>query len=113
MLGQFFALFAFIVTVIVILAVYAFKVGLHLQLIQIEKKKKPGRVVDLFFFDFADAKARKERMDAFMRYPLMFPVVIEEDDKEAVVELKNKIKRTNLSLYILLMLLIIVNALNA
>ncbi|GGH76142.1 MAG: hypothetical protein EP346_11480 [Bacteroidetes bacterium] len=113
MLIQIATLFLFIVAVLAILAVYAYKVGLHLQLIQIEKHMEPGRIMDIVFFDFKNADERKLRVEAFLRYPLMFPVVIEEDDNDEVVQLKKKIKNSNYGLYLLLIALIILNAMNA
>lgn len=113
MLTLFATLFFFIVAVLAIFAVYAYKVGLHLQLIHIEKHMEPGRIMDIFFFDFKNAEERSLRVEAFLRYPLMFPVVIEEDDNDEVVELKKKIKNSNYGLYVLLMALIILNVMQS
>lgn len=113
MLTQFASLFFFIIAVFAILVVYTFKTALQLQLLKIERHQPPGRTVDLFFFDFGNRAERSIRMDAFLKYPLMFPVVIEEDDNDEVVVLKKKIKTVNYGLYFLLIVLIITNTLNS
>lgn len=105
MLTKFVVLFLFILGILGLLALYVVKVGMHLQLIRRENKKPAGRIVDLFFFDFKDEDERAMRSEALMRYPILFPVEIEEDEAEELVEQKKKIKRMNIAVYFVLIVL--------
>ncbi|KAB2814884.1 hypothetical protein [Phaeocystidibacter luteus] len=102
MLTKFVVLFLFILGIIGLLAIYVVKVGIQLQLIRRENKKPEGRIIDLFLFDTSNQAERKMRWEALLRYPLLFPIVIEEDEKPEILALKRKIKRANIGLYLLL-----------
>lgn len=104
---QFILLFLFIVGVLAILAIYIVKAGIQLQLIQAQAKKDEGRVIDILFFDFTDAEARKTRLKALLMYPLLFPIEMEENEKPNILEIKQRIKRVNIALYFVLMLLLL------
>lgn len=77
------------------------------MLIRTENKKKAGRILDLISFDFGNADERKLRADALLRYPLMFPVDMDESDPENIRTLKRQIKNVNIALYGVLMMMIL------
>lgn len=107
MLTKFVVLFLFLIGILALLVMYIIKVGTHLQLINIERGKDRGRVIDLFFFRFSDEEERAKRGQALLRYPLLFPIVFEEDETDEVTEIKRKIKKLNIGLYFVLIALIL------
>lgn len=113
MLTQFATLFLFILGVIAIFALYMYKAGLQLQLIRMEQGHPAGKVMDLFFFDFSDAGERAIRGQALLRYPLLFPVEFDEADHGEISDQKRRIKRINIALYSVLILLFIVQFANS
>lgn len=107
MLTKFVVLFLFIVGIIGLLVLYFIKVGIQLQLINRENKKPAGRILDLTSFSFKDEKAKKLRIQALLRYPLMFPVDMDEADPEDIRRLKKQIKNANIVIYLILMMMIL------
>ncbi len=105
MLTKFVVLFLFVLGIIALIALYIIKVGTHLQLINVENGKEPGRVIDLFFFNFSDASAKADRTKALLRYPLLFPVEMEEDEPKEVLEIKQRIKKINIAVYAVLIVM--------
>lgn len=107
MLTQFLVLFLFLMGILALLTLYFIKVGLQLMLIRNESNQSEGRVLDFISFDFGNADERKLRMQAFLRYPLMFPVDIDDADSERIRVLKRQIKNVNIAIYGVLMLMIL------
>lgn len=107
MLTKFLVLFLFLIGILGLITLYFVKAGLQLMLIRTENKKKPGRILDIISFDFGNADERKLRGRALMRYPLMFPVEMDESDSEDIHTLKRQIKNVNIALYGVLMMMIL------
>lgn len=105
---QFAYVFVVVIILLSMLGLFIFKAGLQLRYLRLSAKKKPGSISDIVQFDYSDAKERKERGQAFLLFPLMYPIEIEEDEKEELRALKHKVKRIHIIIYSLLIALIII-----
>lgn len=63
--------------------------------------------MDILFFDWGNSKERSLRMEALLRYPLLFPVEVGERDKEPMIACKKRISRMNIALYAVLIILLL------
>lgn len=104
---QFILLFLFIVGIMGMIAFYILKVGYQLQLVRMKKKKPKGEILDIFK-NWKNPSDRELRMQALMMYPLLYPVEIEENEKTESVAIKKIIKRLNITLYAILIVLLLV-----
>lgn len=91
-----------------ILFLYGKKAALQMQYLRIVQNQKPGKLLDFVQFKFNDRKARAERWKAFLLFPLMFAIELNET-KPALLEIKKRIKRIHISIYALLVVLIILS----
>jgi hypothetical protein len=107
--GLFIAFFLFLL--IGILALYAYKASIQLQYLRIQKGKKPGKRSDFFRFNTKDHKAREIRMKAFLLFPLMYAVVL-DDEKDALRDIKRQVKSIHIFIYLILVVLIILSILS-
>ena len=96
----------FLAIVLAILGLFLYKAGKQLQYLRIRKKKKPGAVKDFWSFDFSDPKARQMRIEAFLLFPLLFAIAIDED-KQELNDIKQEVKRIHILIYLLIIVLII------
>jgi hypothetical protein len=100
----------FIVLVIlnsaVMLSLFVRKSGLQLQYLRIEKRKAPGKITDFVSFNWQDADQRVMRMKAFLLFPMLYPVLIDEEEED-LNAIKGKVKRTHVAIYLSLILFII------
>lgn len=107
MFAQFVFVFISIILMVGILGLFILKAGLQLQFLRIESKKDKGSITDILMFDFSDKKERAERWQAFLLFPLMYPIVYHEDEAEELVAIKRKVKRINIGIYFVIMVLIV------
>lgn len=100
----------FIVLVILnsvgMLALFVRKSGLQLQYLQLKKKAQVGKIKDFLFFNLQNAEARAMRLQAFLLFPMLYPVILDEE-REELNEIKSKVKRTHIAIYFSLILFII------
>ena len=100
----------FIVLVILnsvgMLALFLRKSGLQLQYLQVQQNQQVGKIKDFLFFNFQDAKERTIRLKAFLLFPMLYPVLLDES-KEELNEIKSKVKRTHIGIYLSLIVFII------
>lgn len=100
----------FIVLVILnsvgMLALFVRKSGLQLQYLQLKNQAQVGKIKDFLFFNLQDAEARAIRLQAFLLFPMLYPVILDEERKE-LNEIKSKVKRTHIAIYLSLILFII------
>ncbi len=96
---------AVVVFLIVLVVLYAFKVGLQYDLLHLQKKRK--KPTDRW--ECWKKNANKDlRNQALMLYPLFFPVSYDETEREEIREQKAGIKRINILIYwILIMVLLL------
>ncbi len=106
MLLQFIFIFSAIIIMLAILILFIVKAGIQLQYLRISRKKKKGNISDFIQFDYTDTRERALRWEAFLLFPLMYAVVL-DDDKEELNQLKRSVKRIHIFIYVLLILLII------
>ncbi len=104
----------FLVSVVGILALYAIKVAHHFQYLRLSNKKNPGAISDFFSRNFSNKGDAQYWKEAFWIFPLLYAIVLDEPT-EAMNNLKRKIKRLNVAIYMVLMvaLLIVVYAAKA
>lgn len=100
----FFAITAFVILLLLLL--FYRKMALQMQYLEIESGKKPSPLKEYLFFDWGDAKARALRAEAFLLFPMLFALQIEEDEKEALKDIKYKIKRSHVGIYFCLIVFI-------
>ncbi len=106
MLLQFVFIFLAVVIMLAILVLFVVKAGMQLQYLRIKQKKKKGNISDFIQFDYTDSKERALRWEAFLLFPLMYAIVLDEDHEE-LNALKQAVKRIHIAIYILLIVLII------
>jgi hypothetical protein len=107
MLIQFVYVFVVVALMLVMLGLFVYKAGLQLQYLRLQSKKPAGSVSDIIQFDYSNASERKSRLQAFLLFPLMYPIDIEEDEAEELKKLKLRIKKIHIGIYSLLILVII------
>ena len=108
MISKEFLLISSVLVLLATLSVYLLKAGRQLQYLRVKKKQKPGFVRDFWKFDFKNTQERSLRLQALLLYPLLFPVVIEDSDKQEVKDIKLKIKDLNIVLYFLIIFIILI-----
>lgn len=88
-----------------ILAVYSFKWALHFQYLRVKNKKKPGHWSDYYKRNYIHKKDELWWRESIMLFPLLYPVVLTGNETEDFW--LQKIKRTNLSIYFILIVLLL------
>ena len=88
-----------------ILAVYSFKWALHFQDLRVKNKKKPGHWSDYYKRNYIHKKDELWWRESIMLFPLLYPVELTGNEKEDFW--LQKIKRTNLSIYFILIVLLL------
>ncbi len=100
----------FIVLVILnsvgLLALFVRKSGLQLQYLQAKQKLAVGKIKDFVFFNLQDAQERALRLEAFLLFPMLYPVLLDESEAK-LNDIKAKVKRTHIGIYLSLILFII------
>lgn len=89
---------------LILIVLYAYKVGLQYELLHLQKKrKKPSDRWECW-----KKNANKPlRNEALMLYPLFFPISYDEQDREDIREQKASIKRINILIYWILILVLL------
>lgn len=106
MLLKFVLVFLTLTAVAALPILFFVKAGLQLQYQNIKKKKPQGALTDFFNFDYKDASARSARIDAFLLFPIFFPIDLEEGT-EAEKGIKRKIRSVHLVFYVLMIVLLL------
>lgn len=88
-----------------ILGLFVLKAGRQMQYLRLQNKKPAGEPSDFWKKGWRDEKQRKERMSAFLLFPLLFPVSLDES-REELNDLKRDIKRIHILIYFLLIVLV-------
>ena len=88
-----------------ILAVYSFKWALHFQYLRVKNKKKPGHWTDYYKRNYIHKKDKLWWRESIMLFPLLYPVELTGNETEDFW--LQKIKRTNLSIYFILIVLLL------
>ena len=95
----------FILTALLLLAVYSFKWSLHFQYLRVKNNKKAGSWIDFYKRNFNHENDQNWWKESFMIFPLLYPIVMTGKDKEDLW--LAKIKKTNLLMYFLLIVLLL------
>lgn len=98
-----------LITVLLLLAVLlllVMKSGSQLQYLNLKNRKPAGSVWDYLKFSFSDKKARQLRIQAFLLFPMLYPVVL-DDKKEELNAIKRRVKRIHIGIYFMLIILIV------
>lgn len=108
MLTDFLLIFSALAFLLIILGLLFLKAGLQLQAYRLERGLPKGEVLDFLNFDLSDPAERKQRWEAFMLFPLLYPVVPEDSDSEELRLIKRRVKSIHIAMYSLLILLVLV-----
>jgi len=100
-------IFLFIISVAAILVLYAYKLAFHFMYTRLKDRKKAGSTADFFYRNFNDTKDSDRWKQAWMLFPLLFPVVF-DDERLDLNDVKYKIKKLNMAIYAGLSLALIV-----
>jgi hypothetical protein len=100
----FFSITALVITTLLFL--FYRKMALQMQYLEIQAGKKPSPLKSFLSFDWSDTKARALRAEAFLLFPMLFALQIEEDEPEALKAIKYKIKRSHIGIYFCLIIFI-------
>lgn len=82
------------------------KSGLQLQYLKLQDRKQAGSIWDFLKFNLSDKKERQLRIQAFLLFPMLYPVVA-DDKKEELNAIKRRIKRIHIGIYFMLIILIV------
>ncbi|WP_421754028.1 hypothetical protein [Croceimicrobium sp.] len=88
------------------------KMALQMQYLQIKAGKKAAPLKSFLLFDWKDNQARNLRAEAFLLFPMLYAVPIEENEKGELLEIKQKIKRSHVGIYFCLILFIVLGILS-
>jgi hypothetical protein len=109
MLFKFILVFLLIICIAALPILFFLKAGLQLQYKNILERRSAGSLSDFWVFNWKDGDARERRMDAFLLFPVFFPVDL-EDKKPELVDIKYKIRRLHLAFYGLMIVLILLGS---
>ncbi len=85
------------------LGLFLRKSALQLQYRRIEAGQDPGSLKDFWQFDYQDQQAWQERGQAFLMFPMLYALPLEEKD-ERLLAIKREVKRTHILIYLLITL---------
>ena len=88
-----------------IIAVYSFKWALHFQYLRVKNKKSPGHWSDYYRRNYIHKKDEIWWRESIMLFPLLYPVLMTGNESEDFW--LQKIKRTNISIYFILIVLLL------
>ncbi len=106
MTGQIIFITLTVLLLLGILVLFLIKSGLQLQYLRLKNHRKPGSVWDFLKFSFSDEKARQQRVKAFLLFPMLYPIALDEQ-REELNKIKIRIKRIHMGIYALLIVLIV------
>jgi hypothetical protein len=109
MLIKFVIVFLLIICVSALPVLFFIKAGLQLQYQNIKSKKPEGNLLDFWVFDWKSSEAREQRVDAFLLFPIFFPIDLEESNNR-LVEIKHQIRTVHLVFYALMIILILLGS---
>ena len=100
--------FFFITALVAFAMLFLFyrKMALQMQYLQLKAGKKVSPIKEFLAFDWKDSKARKLRKDAFLLFPMLYSVPIDENEKEELKAIKYKVKRSHIGIYFCLIIFI-------
>lgn len=85
------------------LGLFLRKSALQLQYRRIEAGESPGNLKDFWDFDYKDQDAWQERGQAFLMFPMLYALPMEEKN-ERLLDIKREVKRTHILIYLLITL---------
>jgi hypothetical protein len=88
-----------------VIGVYSFKWALHFQYLRVKNKKQPGSWKDYYTRNYRYKKDQQWWKESIMLFPLLYPVMMAGNENEDFW--LAKIKRTNIALYFLLIVLLL------
>lgn len=91
-----------------VLLLFYRKMGLQLQYLQVKAKQKPEAISKFLFFDWSDKALRKQRWEAFLLFPMLYPVELDDED-QALLDIKYKVKRSHIGIYFALIIFIVLS----
>jgi hypothetical protein len=106
MLLKFILVFLTLVSVAALPVLFLIKAVLQLQYQNLKTRKPLGAITDFFVFDYKNAAARSARIDAFLLFPIFFPIDLEEGT-DAEKRIKRQIRRVHLLFYVLMIVLLL------
>lgn len=91
-----------------IAGLFYLKMGLQMQYLQIKQKKKAEALSKFLFFDWKDEKKRSLRWEAFLLFPMLYPIVLDDEEQE-LLDIKKSIKRSHIGIYLGIIIFIILS----
>jgi len=109
MIVKFVLVFVIIVAISGLLVLLYLKAGLQLQYKNWEEKRPLGELKDFFIFDWKKGVERSKRIDAFLLFPLFFPIDLSGKKGQELI-LRENIRKVHLALYGAFIVLILVSS---
>lgn len=94
--------------ILFISGLFYIKLGLQMQYLQLKQKKEVEPVSKFLLFEWADEKKRSLRWEAFLLFPMLYPIIL-DDDREDLLALKRQIKRSHVGIYLGIIIFIILS----
>lgn len=104
MAGIIFIILTFLI-LLAILWLFLRKADLQLRYMRM-KRGANASAGEFLKFSWQDSKARNERWQAFLMFPMLFPVELGEEKSE-LLDIKKQIKRIHIGVYLMVILLVI------
>lgn len=86
-----------------VLGLFLRKSALQLQYRRLKTGEAPGALKDFWAFDYRDGDAWRERGKAFLMFPMLYALPLDEED-DRLLTIKKEIKRTHILIYLLITL---------
>lgn len=107
MLGRTLILFLFILAIIILLGLYLYKTSAHFRYLRIKAGKSPGSWADFIKRNFIFKNDDQRWKEAWLIFPLLFGVEVEDTDKPAEIDVKSVIRQANILIYLALIVAMI------
>ncbi|MDX5326417.1 MAG: hypothetical protein LPK80_09160 [Bacteroidota bacterium] len=104
MIVKFILVFLFSVLVPFLVLLFIWKVGKQFQFLVLKNEGRHCQWTEVF--RFSDSERNPLRQQAFMLFPLMFPVILDEDN-DALNKIKGRVKQIHISIYFVLIILLL------
>lgn len=92
---------------VAMLLLFARKAGLQLQYLRLQRGESPGKIGDFLSYNWSDAEERALRWQAFLMFPMLYAVVLEDGEDEALRKIKREVKRTHILIYLAVVALLV------
>lgn len=97
-------LFLIVFFLLILIGLYLYKISAHFRYLRLKSVRKPGSWFDFIQRNFTFENDSKNWKDAWLIFPLLFGVDVDESDKPDIVAIKSTIRQANILIYLALII---------